>query len=116
MGRNLGVWICYDTRFPEISRALSAKGADILCVPAAFYSPNADQWETLLKAAAIYNVLPVAAVNQYGSLTGGGSFLEEVCCWIRKELLQRVFLIKKDILLEKWIWNIPENAGRQIRN
>lgn len=70
----VGVWICYDTRFPEISRALSRKGADILCVPAAFYRPNSDQWEVLLKAAAIYNVLPLVAVNQYGMIDSSSGF------------------------------------------
>ena len=67
----IGVWICYDTRFPEISRSLTLMGADILCVPAAFYRPNSDQWETLIKAASIYNVLPVVAVNQYGEFDNG---------------------------------------------
>jgi predicted amidohydrolase len=70
----VGVWICYDTRFPEISRALAENGADILCVPAAFYKPNSDQWEILIKAAATYNVLPVVAVNQYGNLPNGRGF------------------------------------------
>lgn len=67
----VGVWICYDTRFPEISRALALMGADLLCVPAAFYRPNIDHWETLIKAASIYNVLPVVAVNQYGDFDNG---------------------------------------------
>ena len=67
----VGVWICYDSRFPEIARALRAKGADILCVPAAFYRPNTDQWDILIKSAAICNVTPVLAVNQYGDLPDG---------------------------------------------
>lgn len=69
----VGVWICYDTRFPEISRCLSKLGADILCVPAAFYSPNSDQWDIIVKSAAVYNVTPVIAVNQYGALPNGRS-------------------------------------------
>lgn len=69
----VGVWICYDTRFPEIARALRAKGAEILCVPAAFYSPNADQWDIIVKSSAICNVTPVVAVNQYGILPNGCS-------------------------------------------
>lgn len=67
----IGVWICYDTRFPEIARNLTAMGAEILCVPAAFYSPNADQWDIIVKSAAICNVTPVIAVNQYGKLPNG---------------------------------------------
>lgn len=67
----IGVWICYDTRFPEISRALRMKGAEILCIPAAFYRPNTDQWEIIVKSSAIYNVTPVIAVNQYGDMPDG---------------------------------------------
>lgn len=70
----VGVWICYDMRFPEMSRTLAALGADIMCVPAAFYSPNADQWDIIVKSAAIYNVTPVIAVNQYGCLPNAKSF------------------------------------------
>lgn len=62
----VGVWICYDTRFPEISRALSLRGADLFCVPAAFYKPNSDQWEIILKSSSIMNVTPVIGVNQIG--------------------------------------------------
>ena len=71
----LGVWICYDTRFPEISRSLAYKGADFMCVPAAFYKPNTEHWETLIKAAAIYNIVPVIAVNQYGDFPNGRGLL-----------------------------------------
>jgi nitrilase len=67
----MGLWICYDTRFPEIARKLTALGADFFCVPAAFYSPNADQWDILVKSAAISNVTPVIAVNQFGNLPNG---------------------------------------------
>lgn len=69
----VGIWICYDTRFPEISRTLAAMGADFMCIPAAFYNPNADQWDIIVRSAAIYNVTPVIAVNQYGSLPNGRS-------------------------------------------
>ena len=33
-GINVGLQICYDVRFPELSRALSAHGAEILLFPA----------------------------------------------------------------------------------
>lgn len=69
----IGVWICYDSRFPEISRKLRDMGADLFCVPAAFYSPNMDHWDIILKSAAVCNVTPVIAVNQYGVLPTGRS-------------------------------------------
>ena len=40
--------ICYDLRFPELYRMLSARGAEVLAVPSAFTLPTTrDHWETL---------------------------------------------------------------------
>ncbi len=72
----VGIFICYDLRFPEISRAIRMKNdIDMLCVPAAFYNPHNDQWEILVKSAAIYNVTPVVAVNQYGQINETKGFV-----------------------------------------
>lgn len=64
----IGVWICYDLRFPEIARALRARGADMFVVPAAFYKPHREHFDILVKSAAIMNVTPIIAVNQCGIL------------------------------------------------
>ncbi|MEM2914265.1 MAG: nitrilase-related carbon-nitrogen hydrolase [Candidatus Bathyarchaeia archaeon] len=69
---NLGIIICYDIRFPELTRTICLKGADILAIPAAFpiadFSPGEDHWQILTKATALYNMVYVMAVNQIGSL------------------------------------------------
>jgi predicted amidohydrolase len=62
----VGVIICYDIRFPELSRNLALKGIDILFIPAAFYLPRLDQWELLIKSTAIHCVSHVCAINQFG--------------------------------------------------
>jgi predicted amidohydrolase len=65
--RQLGMTICYDVRFPELYRALSERGAEIVVVPAAFtLATTRDHWETLLKARAIENQCFVIAANQIG--------------------------------------------------
>ena len=65
--RKLGMTICYDVRFPELYRALSERGAEILAVPAAFtLATTRDHWETLLRARAIENQCFVIAANQIG--------------------------------------------------
>jgi deaminated glutathione amidase len=70
--RSLGMTICYDVRFPELYRALSERGAEILTVPAAFtLATTRDHWEVLLRARAIENQCFVAAANQYGALPAG---------------------------------------------
>ena len=66
-GHLLGMSICYDLRFPELYRALSERGAEILAVPSAFtLATTRDHWETLLRARAIENQCFVIAANQIG--------------------------------------------------
>ncbi len=63
----IGLSICYDLRFPELYRALRARGANILIVPAAFTVPSGrDHWEVLLRARAIENQCFVLAPGQQG--------------------------------------------------
>jgi nitrilase len=63
----LGLSVCYDVRFPELFRRLSAAGAQILTVPSAFTSPTGRaHWETLLGARAIENLCYVVAPAQSG--------------------------------------------------
>jgi predicted amidohydrolase len=64
---NIGLSICYDVRFPELYRHLSAKGADILMVPAAFTAFTGQyHWELLLRARAVENTCYVVAAAQTG--------------------------------------------------
>lgn len=63
----IGVSICYDLRFPEIYREQSRRGAELLCIPAAFTrTTGRDHWELLLRARAVENQCYVVAANQVG--------------------------------------------------
>ena len=63
----LGMAVCYDMRFPELFRRMSAAGAQLLSIPAAFTAPTGRaHWETLLRARAIENLCYVAASAQSG--------------------------------------------------
>jgi len=66
-GIKVGVQICYDVRFPEISRRLALEGAELLIIPAAFPDPRSAHWNTLIQARAIENQVYVAAVNRIGT-------------------------------------------------
>jgi deaminated glutathione amidase len=67
-GTALGMTICYDLRFPELYQALSAAGAQVISVPAAFtLATTRDHWEVLLRARAIENQSFVLAANQIGA-------------------------------------------------
>lgn len=64
----IGVIICYDLRFPELSRRLALEGARVICVPAQWPKPRQEHWRTLLRARAIENQLFVVAANACGPI------------------------------------------------
>jgi len=66
-GVRIGLQICYDIRFPELSRSLVLSGgAELLVVPAAWAAGlfKEEHWVTLVRARAIENTVWVAAVGQ----------------------------------------------------
>lgn len=68
----LGLSICYDMRFPDLYRALSNAGAEILAVPAAFTVPTGKaHWHVLLRARAIEAGAFVIAAAQSGEHEDG---------------------------------------------
>ena len=68
----VGCSICYDLRFGELYRALTAKGATVIMVPAAFtLQTGKDHWEILLRARAIETETYIVAAGQIGSYMEG---------------------------------------------
>jgi len=68
----LGLSVCYDMRFPELYRQLSAAGAQWFSMPSAFTVPTGRaHWETLLRARAIENLAYVVAPAQWGRHASG---------------------------------------------
>ncbi|WP_042162333.1 carbon-nitrogen family hydrolase [Paenibacillus gorillae] len=72
-GHQAGMMICYDIRFPELSRKLALEGAKLLFVPAEWPHPRLHHWRTLLTARAIENQMYVIACNRTGT-SGETSF------------------------------------------
>lgn len=51
-----GVAICYDIRFPELSRLMAVMGAELIVIPAAFnMTTGPAHWEMLFRARAVDN-------------------------------------------------------------
>lgn len=68
----LGLGVCYDMRFPELSRGYSRQGAQLLSFPAAFTVPTGQaHWDVLLRARAIENLCYVLAPAQVGKHANG---------------------------------------------
>jgi predicted amidohydrolase len=62
-----GLIVCYDLRFPELSRALAVAGAQLLLVPAQWPVRRLEAWLLLARARAVENELFVAACNRAGA-------------------------------------------------
>ena len=70
-----GLMICYDVRFPEMSRILTIMGADILVMPSAWVSGimKEEHWQIMTKSRAIENGVFIVAPNQIGNIYSGRS-------------------------------------------
>jgi predicted amidohydrolase len=62
----VGPHICYDLRFPELSRKYCLEGATLFCVSAQWPTIRKDHWELLNAARAVENQLFVVAANAVG--------------------------------------------------
>ena len=73
----LGLLVCYEVRFPEMTRMLALDGADVILLPAAWVAGplKEDHWVTLVRARAIENTVFLAAADQVGTISSGRSLL-----------------------------------------
>ncbi|TKX23913.1 carbon-nitrogen hydrolase-like protein 3 [Elsinoe australis] len=64
----IGMAICFDLRFPELSLALKRQGADMIIYPSAFTPPTGKvHWHALLRARAIETQSYILAAAQVGA-------------------------------------------------
>ena len=72
-----GMMICYDLRFPEMSRSLAIAGSEILIAPSAWVKGNMkeEHWITINKTRAIENGCYVIAPDQVGNIYCGRSLV-----------------------------------------
>ena len=73
----IGMMICYDLRFPEMSRALALAGSEVLIVPSAWVKGpmKEEHWITINKTRAIENGCYVIAPDQVGNIYCGRSLV-----------------------------------------
>lgn len=75
-GNACGIIICYDIRFPELTRSLALEGLDFLFVVAQWPDVRIPHLDTLSRARAIENQMFVCTCNscgKAGSTTYGGN-------------------------------------------
>lgn len=71
---SVGMWICYDTRFPEAARSLAKNGAQLALVATAWLGP-AEEWELALRSRAMDNGIFVAGSAHQGKSFYGVSMI-----------------------------------------
>jgi predicted amidohydrolase len=64
-GIRAGMWICYDTRFPEAARSLAVSGATLCLASTAWFGPPGE-WELALRARAMDNGIFTAGAALQG--------------------------------------------------
>ena len=67
----IGIQICYDMRFPEASREMALKGAEILVLPTAWPQQNGFAYDLLDRARAAENECWFLSSNQVGACDHG---------------------------------------------
>ena len=68
---SIGALVCYDLRFPEISRRQVFSGCTLLVVSAQWPAVRSDHWRILLQARAVENQAFVVACNGSGNISVG---------------------------------------------
>ncbi|SFE51974.1 Predicted amidohydrolase [Paenibacillus algorifonticola] len=73
----LGLFVCYELRFPEIARYQALHGADVIIVPSGWVRGPVKErhWENLVTTRALENTAYVVAVNQVNEFYIGQSLI-----------------------------------------
>ncbi|MFM7297594.1 MAG: nitrilase-related carbon-nitrogen hydrolase [Planctomycetota bacterium] len=66
-GARVGLAICYDLRFPELTRSAFLAGVEVLCVSAQWPLARAAHWSALVQGLAVANQCFVVACNRTGT-------------------------------------------------
>ena len=95
----LGIQICWDNFFPEGSRILTLKGAQIIFSPTAAAFASQEKWRTVIAGNAMVNGVYILRVNRVGSEEKQDFYGRSFCVSPEGELLDRPTGMKEGILL-----------------
>ena len=99
----MGMMICYDLRFPEMSRILASSGSEVLVVPSAWVKGKMkeEHWLTINKTRAIENGCYVISPDQVGNIYCGRSIVVDPYGKILLDMKKREGIGIVDISLDE---------------
>ena len=99
----IGMMICYDLRFPEMSRMLASSGSEILVAPSAWVQGKMkeEHWVTINKTRAIENGCYVIAPGQVGNIYCGRSMIVDPFGKVLLDMKKREGIGTADISLDQ---------------
>jgi len=74
-GFKFGIAVCHDVVFPEVSRALARKGAEMFFFPSRIRNEGIEPWHMYVQVRALENRVPAAAPNACSKVYGGKSIV-----------------------------------------
>ena len=95
----VGVQICWDNFFPEGSRILTLKGAQIVLAPTAAAFASQRKWETVISSNAVSNGVYILRVNRVGSEAKQDFYGRSFCVSPEGELLDKPTGMREGIAL-----------------
>ncbi|MDI7258300.1 MAG: nitrilase-related carbon-nitrogen hydrolase [Thermodesulfobacteriota bacterium] len=93
----IGVQICWDNFFPEGSRILSLKGAQIIFSPTAAAFASQEKWRTVISSNATTNGVYIFRVNRVGSEEKQDFYGRSFCISPEGELMDKPTGMKEGI-------------------
>ena len=99
----MGMMICYDLRFPEMSRILASSGSEVLVIPSAWVKGKMkeEHWLTINKTRAIENGCYVISPDQVGNIYCGRSIVVDPYGKILLDMKKREGIGIVDISLDE---------------
>ncbi len=99
----IGMMICYDLRFPEMSRMLASSGSEILVIPSAWVKGKMkeEHWITINKTRALENGCYVVAPDQVGNIYCGRSLVVDPFGKVLLDMKKREGISIVDISLDQ---------------
>ena len=99
----IGLQICYDIRFPEWSRILALRGAEIIALPTSWVTGplKEEHWVTLVRARALENTCWIAAADQVRPDRVGRSLVVDPMGVVVADGGEEAGLVTADVDLER---------------